>query len=295
MTAAPAQNTTPQQLLLATDLSARCDRALDRAAQLAREWQAPLTALHVLDPTASPDQTLDWVSGASDEQLMRVAQRQLAQDLAASGATATLRLVRSDRPASAIRETAASTQADLVITGISGNETLGRFLLGSTVESLARALAPPLLVVRRRAHGPYRRIVVACDFSEPARHALLSAARLFPGRELVLYHAHGLALSALADAPASCDTCTTIERTDGAAFLAQTPLPAGQAVRQHIECGAVASRLPRHVREHDIDLVVIGSHGRSGLVGLLLGSTAARLMDWLPCDTLLVRATGAAA
>jgi len=33
----------------------------------------------------------------------------------------------------------------------------------------------------------------------------------------------------------------------------------------------------------------MGSHGRSGIMSLLLGSTAAKLLDWLPCDTLLVR------
>lgn len=52
-TAAP-----PARLLLATDLSARCDRALDRAAQLAGEWHAELVALNVLGVTASPDQTV---------------------------------------------------------------------------------------------------------------------------------------------------------------------------------------------------------------------------------------------
>lgn len=54
MTAIPEQGTTPHHLLLATNLSARCDRALDRAAQLANEWHAELVALNVLDPASSP-------------------------------------------------------------------------------------------------------------------------------------------------------------------------------------------------------------------------------------------------
>ena len=40
----------PKKILLATDLSARCDRALDRANQLVADWQAELVVLHVLDP-----------------------------------------------------------------------------------------------------------------------------------------------------------------------------------------------------------------------------------------------------
>jgi nucleotide-binding universal stress UspA family protein len=289
MTAIPAQSTTPHQLLLATDLSPRCDRALDRAAQLAHEWHADLVALHVLDPAASPDQALAWASGASDEQLLHVARKQLAQDLALANVPATLRLVRSKHPTNVIRDTAVSTQSGLVVTGVSGKATLGRLLLGSTVESLARSLSQPLLVVRKRGRGPYRRIVAATDFSASSRHALLSAARLFPGRELILYHAHALAMSGLADAAPHPSVCVSIEETECATFLATSAIPESVKVRPVVECGAIESMLTRYVREHDIDLVVMGSHGRSGVMSLLLGSTAAKLLDWLPCDTLLVR------
>lgn len=295
MTANTDQGSTPRHLLLATDLSARCDRALDRAAQLARDWQADLVALNVLDPAASPDQALAWASGASDEQLLHVARQQLAHDLAAANVPATLCLVRSEDATAAIRKTAASTQSGLVVTGVSCNETLGRLLLGSTVENLARSLSQPLLVVRQRTHGPYRRIVVATDFSASSRHALLTAARLFPGRELILYHARTLAMSGLADAAPHPGVCVGIEETECAAFLAATAFPEGVKVRPVVECGAIESTLTRYVREHGIDLVVMGSHGRSGLMSLLLGSTAAKLLDWLPCDTLLVREPNATA
>lgn len=289
MTANTDQSSTPHHLLLATDLSARCDRALDRAAQLAHEWQAELVALNVLDPAASPDQALAWASGASDEQLLHVARQQLAHDLAAANVSATLRLVRSEDATTAIRKTAASTQSGLVITGVSCNETFGRLLLGSTVENLARSLSQPLLVVRNRARGPYRQVLVATDFSASSRHALLTAARLFPGRELILYHAHALAMSGLAAASSHPGVCVGIEETEYAAFMATTALPPNAKVRPVVECGAIESTLTRYVREHDIDLVVMGSHGRSGIMSLLLGSTAAKLLDWLPCDTLLVR------
>ena len=42
------------------------------------------------------------------------------------------------------------------------------------------------------------------------------------------------------------------------------------------------------IKANEIDLVVIGSHGCSGIMSLLLGSTASKLLDWLPCDMLLV-------
>lgn len=65
--------------------------------------------------------------------------------------------------------------------------------------------------------------------------------------------------------------------------------PLNRAAQRAGECGAIESLLAHYVRQHDVDLVVTGSQGRSGLMGLILGSTAARLLDWLPCDTLLMR------
>ncbi len=263
----------PRRLLLATDLSARCDRALDRAALLAREWGAELLALNVLEPVA-PDQALAWLAGADEASLDIAARRQLARDLAGIDVRVTVRTARGGDAAAAIR--AAADDCGLVVTGVARDETLGRFLLGSTVAKLARSLPQPLLVVRQRPRGPYRRIVIATDFSAPSAHALREAVRLFPDCELILYHASE---SASGDGEAC------------AAFLAGSGLAAAvlARIRVVVEQGAPESVLATHVRDNDVDLVVLGSQGRSGLMGVLIGSVAARLLDWVPCDTLLVR------
>lgn len=288
MTDRPTAGGAARRVLLATDLSARCDRALDRAAQLAGEWQAELIALNVLDPTMSPDQALAWARGVSDEALQATAQQQLARDLAASRAQADLRIVRDPDPAGAIRDLARSSGSDLVVTGVSRNPMLGRMLLGSTVEQLARSLPVPLLVVRNRPLGAYRNIVVATDFSASSRHALLAAAGSFPARELRLYHAHSPAMAGLSDAPLHADLRLDDEHRECADFIAASGLPPDVGLRTVIEAGPVESMLGTYVRRHDIDLVVAGSHGRGGVMSLLLGSTTARLLQWLPCDTMVV-------
>jgi len=275
-------------VLLATDLSVRSDRALDRAVQLAQEWEAGLVALNVLDHAAYPDQALAWASGATDDQLMQVAKRQLAHDLGPMNASATLRLVRSGDVPTAIRNMAASVRAGLVVIGGSSIKTLGRSLLGSTAENLARTLPEPLLVVRKRTHGGYRRIMVATDFSESSRHALLTAARFFPGRDLILYHADSSNKPMSINAVKSSGVHTSAEK-NYATFMEASALPSDARVQPVLAHGGIESVLTRYVREHDIDLVVMGNRGASGLMGALLGSTAAKLLDWLPCDILRVR------
>ncbi len=288
MTSVAEPGSRPPLLLLATDLSARCDRALDRAAQLSGEWQARLVAMNVLDPAASPDSALAWLEEGGDEHLLQLARQELANDLAAANVTASVRQVRGKDVSAAIRQVAAEMQAGLVIAGVSGEETLARFLPGSTVKDLARTLSQPLLVVRKRARAPYRRIVVATDFSASSRQALATTARLFPGRELILYHAQSTAPAGLSRSAASPAPDVSLGVEKSAAFLADTFLPEGTSVRSVIERGVVESALTRYVRAQDIELVVVGCSGQGSLLGLLLGSTASKLLDWLPCDMMLI-------
>jgi nucleotide-binding universal stress UspA family protein len=55
---------------------------------------------------------------------------------------------------------------------------------------------------------------------------------------------------------------------------------------------AAAPALLRYAEEHAIDLIVMGTHGRSGLRRMLLGSVAEEVVRWAPCPVLTVRANG---
>ena len=279
----------PKRLMLATDLSARCDRALDRAGLLAESWGAELVAVNVLDVANNPDQILAWAGRASEREMREIALHELRRNTQGVKAPITLRVERGDEPADVLCNVADEVQADLVVSSVARSEVLGRFLLGSTVEQLARRLTQPLLIVRQRARQPYRRIVVATDLSAGAHAGLQAAARLFPGQPLQLYHAHDVPLAGLAG---RADEALPVSRTAQQAceaLLAETPLPPSTAVSIQCERGAVASTLPSYVRTHDVDLVVLGIQARAGLLGALLGSTALRLLQWLPSDVLLVR------
>jgi len=156
----------------------------------------------------------------------------------------------------------------------------------------------PLLVVRSRPHGAYRNIVVASDFSESSRHALIAALRFFPAHRLSLYHAHQAPLSAAADASVAPQKSERLAASvknniqqEYETFLQTCALSADDRNRISMVAGqgALETALTDHVRQHGVDLVVMGTHGRSGLMSALLGSAAAKLLDWLPCDTLIVR------
>ena len=84
----------------------------------------------------------------------------------------------------------ASFPCSLIVTGIARDETLGRLLLGTTVEKLARQARQPVLVVKTRPRKPYHDVLVATDFSPGSRQALRAALQLVPDANLTLFHAY---------------------------------------------------------------------------------------------------------
>ena len=277
----------PTTILLATDLSARCDRALDRAAQLAKEWQAKLIALKVIDVPDTPDQLLAWVDNKSDDSVLDVAAKQMARDVSDLGIAVSMHIIRATDTAAAIQQTALETGSDMIVTGMARNEILGRFLLGSTVLDLSRSVSIPLLVVRNRVHAPYQRILVATDFSEFSRQALRLSSRWFPEQTLTVYHAHETPFSGLSSK--HVEISRNLEQGEFTDFIKNSNLPVNAHIKPAIELGVLAPTLTQYVRDHDIDLVVIGCNGNRGLMGDIIGSNASALLDWLPCDTLVVR------
>jgi len=283
----------PEAILLATDLSARCDRALDRAVSLAGEWQARLTALHVMEEPApgalvGGTPVPSW-RRARDPQ--RVAEARIRSELREVAPDLTVVIDRGDA-ADAILRTAEACHCGLVVAGVARDEALGRLALGSTVARLVRRSAVPVLVVRERGHRPYRRVVVATDFSESSRHALEAAVRFFPHRAVTLFNAYDAPMAGLAsDAAAFRDQFRAGAARDGEAFLKSADLGGwhGSKPRVLIEHGEPDRILYDYASEEDVDLVALGTHGRSALFEVLIGGVAQRLLATLPCDTLVVR------
>lgn len=287
----------PRAILLATDLSPRCDRALDRATSLAKQWQARLIILHVLEEKPNDaDFNAILPSWRRPPDPLRIARRQLLADIGAAAETATI-LIDEGEAAEAILRTAQEQDCDLIMTGIARDELLGRLVLGSSVDKLLRSSSIPILVVKNRARRPYHRIVVATDFSESSRHALEVAARYFPDQTLTIFHAYDPPMSGLtSDAAAYRRDYRRVAEQDYRAFL-QSAAPS-DAIKKHaqplIEYGAPSPLLRDYVRDMNVDLVVLGTHGRSAVFAVLIGSVARQIVSEVPCDALIIREPRAA-
>lgn len=123
-----------------------------------------------------------------------------------------------------------------------------------------------------------RRVLCAVDFSAASRGAFAVALRLAGvGGEITLFHAH----VGSARPPA-------IEQRMRA-WIREVPSLGTNAVAVAMSAGAPAEAIIAHARQGGFDLVVVGSHGRSGAKRLLLGSVAESVAREAPCPVLVVR------
>jgi nucleotide-binding universal stress UspA family protein len=290
-----AHQAQPKKILLATDLSARCDRALDRSALLAAAWQAELVAVHALEQDHdfyANELELRLPSWRRKPDPALIAREQLREEIAHAGADVVAVAERAE-PVDLIQRTAKAHGCDLIVTGIARDETLGRFGLGTTVDRLLRRSHAPLLIVKQRARWPYGNILVATDLSASSRNALRLAAGYFPESSLNIFHAYEPPMSGLTnDAGQFGDEYHQSVTAECIAFLDGAGIAAEQRRRLavQVEYGSALQLLPQYVRDHGVELVVLGAHGRSGLLDILIGSTVKQLLTLLPCDMLVVRA-----
>ncbi|SCW74521.1 Nucleotide-binding universal stress protein, UspA family [Sphingobium faniae] len=279
----------PRRILLATDLSCRCDRALDRAVQLSEQWSAELIAATVIEPGPADfleQRPASWRRQASPVERMHW---RLARDVASVADNIRV-VVETGDPAAKLIEIAARENCDLIVTGIARDETLGRMILGTTASRLVRGAAIPVLVVRDRPAASYRRIVVATDFSEAALQATLAAAAFFPAAALTLFHGYDIPYAGyLADrdlAPESHAMAqqarARLRREDR---IGETLL---ERLNIIVEQGAPETLISNHVEDNHVDLTVVGSRGHGLLFETFIGSMDRRLFDTLEGDLLIV-------
>lgn len=291
-------------IVAATDLSAPARHAADRAARLAHETGAALTLMHVL-PGGALQQLRQWLGSghAVEQQLHDDARRQLrvlASELQTQRHVSPRVVHASGSVLDEIDREAAALDAALLVLGARGAGFLRRLVLGSTSERLLRRSSRPLLVVRQTPHEPYRRVLVALDFSPWSAQAVALARRVAPHARLLLFNAYQVPFeeklqfagveAATIDLYRKQARAVAIRRVH--ALAAAGGLKPGDWEPCIVE-GDASQRIVEHEQEKDCDLVVLGKHGQSATEHLLLGSVSKHVLAEGSTDVLVSTARDA--
>ena len=282
----------PKKILLATDLSGRGDRALDRATQLAAQWDAELTIVHALEGEGLDLPEYQGLpSWRQPPDPVAVVERQIREDV--RGPCPRLRILVEEGPAAqVVLAAAAREQADLIVLGLGRQRPFGGGGLGRTIDELFRRAPVSVLVVKRRPNGPYGHLLVGTDFTPEARRGLEVAGAFFPEASIAVMHAYEMPYRrVMLDTQLGRDF-GKLETSTLHDFVAEAQLAQEQRVRLFplIEHGPPEVMLSTYVMERNADLTVIGAYERSKLFHVVVVGKGPRIVESIPSDVLVVRA-----
>ncbi len=187
--------------------------------------------------------------------------------------------------------------ADLLVLGVHRNESRRGLFVGTTVERIIRHGETPVLVVRDRVDGPYRQVLVAVDFSPCSRRAAEFALSELPTAEVVLVHAYDVPFKGFITGRSAREEVSKRHQeqfdamVEGEMKTLVSSLPqGGKSIERVMREGTVREVIMNQVKERKPELLVIGTHGRTGVAHALLGSVAEDLLNAPPCDVLAVKA-----
>lgn len=282
----------PKKILLATDLSGRGDRALDRAAQLAALWDAELLVVHALEGEGfAPPEYQGLPSWRRPPESLAMVEAQVRDDLRGAGVRLSVH-VEEGEAIRVIQDAIEREKCELAVLGLGRHRPFGWPPVGKTIDGLFRSSPVSVLVVKRRPQGPYAHVLVGTDFSDEARLGLEVAAELFPDALFALMHAFEMPYRALLmDSQLSRDF-GEMERETISSFVSEAHLADGLRARllTLIEHGPPELMLSTYVMEQKADLTVIGAYERSRLFHSLIGGKGPRIVEAVPSDILVVRA-----
>lgn len=196
-------------------------------------------------------------------------------------------------PTEVILEAARATGAGMLLIATHDGSGFDLWQPGSVTEKVVRASDVPVMTVRPRSgevppggvvtERPLRKFLLAVDGSDPSVAAVRAAIELAVrcSSEIVLLHVRE---GAAGDGSAG-EACVA----------AATKLVEGAGLRcaAHFRDGRAVKEILKGAEEAGADLIVMGSHGRTGLLRWALGSTAEKVVRTATVPVLVVRAAGA--
>ena len=138
----------------------------------------------------------------------------------------------------------------------------------------------------------YKHLLIGLDLSPESQQVVDRVKQLFADREVKISVCHilePLAFTYGGDIPVDLsDVQSQLEQQARERLAKLTQEINVPTEDQHIVLGQPANEMHRMARESDVDLIIVGSHGRHGLA-LIFGSTSNSVLHGAQCDVLAVR------
>lgn len=299
---------TINQILFPTDFSSVAEDAFSHAAHLALQCDAVVHVFNVVDPnappTSSPMDYLPLEPASEGEDLYRAPLSTVDVETPAqeqASVNVVYQQCESGSPAEAIIDHVTDHDMDLVVMGTHGRRGVERLLHGSVSEQIVREVPCPVFTVlggEEPSPGPYvERIVAPVDLSNQselvARHAY-ALADIYHASLDILHVVENVAYpNAYGIDPLTPLMPEIQNRATNALDEMAASLPDGDVdIQTVLRTGYAARDVLDYVEEVAADMVVMATHGRSGLERFLIGSVAAKVVRSAECPVFTVKSFG---
>lgn len=288
------------RVVIAVDGSDEARHAARRGLHLAQAFDSTVTVLSVV-----PQKALRLTEIATEKTTLRQQSEQaltaiekLAEEIGHPVTT----LVTEGKPAVRISEFAAEQEADLIVVGRQGLTGIGRRLLGGVTEQILQQSTLPVFVVPSSNNDTaYSRVLITTDGSENAEAAIPHGTRFAQqfGATLHVFYAVDLQAAGGVFNAGGLEKKfverlesighDAVERATSTIKESAPELTIETAVERTTSFDGAAAGIREYIQENQIDLLTMGSHGRSNLSRQLLGSVAATVLRTVDIPVLVIK------
>jgi nucleotide-binding universal stress UspA family protein len=289
-------------IVVPLDFSPVSDAALTRAIALGKACDATLHLVHAILPFDLSGFRHEFSTSLEQSDWARIHARAKADleaaagKVKAEGVPVTQTLVE-DSPVEAIEAAYQAKEGDMIVMGTHGFSGIKHMVLGSIAEKTLRTIHAPVFCVRGSESAqtePIRRILVATDFSDPAAQAADFGVGLAKdlSASVELVHAVYSPNTAVAPygVPLSAEYLLAVRNAARLQIeeLRDNLQREGVTIDVFVHDGDATNVLCERAKTSQADLIVMGTHGYTGLKHVLFGSVAERVVRTAPCSVLTV-------
>ncbi|MCA1961221.1 MAG: universal stress protein [Desulfomonile sp.] len=280
-----------RSILVPVDGSESSIHALKQVLPLARAERSVIRAISVVPPYQGELRLVGVKQHVSD--LLSDPYRralELANEAAEAAGAAIYTILDEGEPHEKIVEAAEAHGCELIVMGVRGHNPAEEFLMGSITQRVIGYSHTDVLVVPVETELRIGNLLVAVDGSEAGDRAVrlgFDFQRCYGSRlEMISVadvpsHLYGIAPEAAGEMVGT--TRQYLER------VKSMPKESGFVAEYILVEGNPAQSIVETAQKHNSGLIIMGSHGRTGLKRLLMGSVTERVVGRAPCPVLVAR------
>lgn len=272
-----------KNILVALDFRDSTETIVSNAMMFAKKFKSKVTLIHILPENIENEKVGDLVKKAAHEELEKINERFKKENIE-MGEPILKFGNYSDRIVFASKETGAS----LIILGAGEKKNKDSYQLGTTAGKVMRRSSKPVFVIKNNQDlTEIKNILCPVDFSDESSHALNNAiaiARLFDSKLVVLSVYIPFVQTITRIDPVEVNSQREVDQElDLKRFLEKHNMQSINYV-QEIAGGEPDEEILKAIERHNIDLLSMGTTGRSGFNKILLGSVAEKVTREVLCS-----------